>query len=110
MNSDLASFGREVRRVADQTAHWTPARWRVRVDATETGSRADAMHALVQELADLAAAYEDRPRIAVPRLPHDTALVDQLRVVAGDLCGCEPTPSTLATARDAVSRARTALF
>lgn len=68
------------------------------------------MHALIQVLADLDADAEGRPRIAVPRLPYDTALADQLRVVAADLCAADPAPSALAAAREALARARAALF
>jgi Arc/MetJ-type ribon-helix-helix transcriptional regulator len=47
-------------------------------------SRADAVRALLQDLADAAADLEARPRRTVPLLP-DLALGDQLAVLATDL-------------------------
>jgi hypothetical protein len=47
------------------------------------------MFALVQALADLAAAAERRPARPVPRLDNDLALTDQLRVMAADLIAAE---------------------
>jgi hypothetical protein len=70
--------------LANQVANWGPSRWAVRVEA-DGASRGDLMHALVQRLADLAADAEGAPRREVPRLENDLTLVDQLRVVAGDL-------------------------
>lgn len=69
------------------------------------------MHALVQEIADLAADAEDRPRRPVPRLPNDLHLPDQLQVVGLDLIELEPLdPERQAAAERAVAAARTALF
>ena len=53
-------------------------------------SRADLVHRLVQEIANLAADAEGEPRRAVPRLDNDLALPDQLRVVAADLVAAGP--------------------
>jgi hypothetical protein len=70
--------------LANQVAHWSPSRWTVRVEPDDA-SRGDLLHALVQGLADVAADVEGVPRREVPRPDNDLALVDQLRVVAGDL-------------------------
>ncbi|MFB9658196.1 hypothetical protein ACFQS3_18310 [Glycomyces mayteni] len=99
MSSDIE---RAIGRVVEGTRHWSPARW---------SSRADAMHALVQEIADIAADAEDRPRRAVPRLPNDMHLPDQLQVVGIDLIELEPlAPQRQEAAERAVSEARAALF
>jgi len=93
---------RAIGRVVEGTRHWSPARW---------SSRADAMHALVQEIADIAADAEDRPRRAVPRLPNNMHLPDQLQVVGIDLIELEPlAPQRQEAAERAVSEARAALF
>lgn len=109
---ELDSFGREYRRVADQVAHWTPARWRLPVDSDVPGgpTRGDAMHDLVQTLADIDAEVEAEPQRTLPRLPHDTALCDQLRVVGTDLVAAEPNPVAIAAARNAIAVARGQLF
>jgi hypothetical protein len=75
---------RAVRRMVGRTSHWTAARWEVPV-LPDGGSRADLVHALVQEIADMAAAAEGQPCRRVPRLDNDLALPDQLRVVSADL-------------------------
>jgi hypothetical protein len=77
-------FDRVVGRLANHVAHWTPPRWAAS-SASRPGSRADAMFALVQQIANLAATAEGQPLRRVPRLDNDLALADQLRVVAGDL-------------------------
>ena len=48
-------------------------------------TKADAVHALVQRLADLCARLEGRPAQAVPRVENDLVLPDQLRVMVTDL-------------------------
>ncbi|MCP2326619.1 hypothetical protein HDA40_005126 [Hamadaea flava] len=63
-----------------QVTHWTPARW---------SGRGDAVYALVQRLADAAAAAEGQPRRPVPRLA-DTVLADQVRVIVADLLAIAP--------------------
>jgi hypothetical protein len=73
-----------VERLVRRVSHWTPPRWAAS-SASGAGSRADVMHALVQQVADLAAAAEGQPRRSVPRLANDLVLPDQLRVVARDL-------------------------
>jgi hypothetical protein len=78
-----------VSRLVDQVAHWTPARWS-KPAASVAGTRAEAVHALVQRLADAAAGAEGQPRRPVPRLTNDLALPDQLRVVTADLLAAAP--------------------
>jgi hypothetical protein len=63
-----------------QVAHWTPARWK---------GRGEAVYALVQRLADAAAAAEGQPSRVVPRLA-DTVLPDQVRVIVADLVAASP--------------------
>ncbi len=91
-----------------QVGHWQQPRWA----ATATGgnvSRADLVHRLVQELANLAADAEGRPRRTVPRLDTDLVLPDQLRVVTADLVAARPSADTLARAVGEVSATRAAL-
>jgi hypothetical protein len=64
--------------------------------------RADLLHGLVQEVADLAADAEGQPRRPVTRLDNDLALPDQLRVVAADLVAAAPDEATLARATERV--------
>jgi hypothetical protein len=56
------------------------------------------VHALVQHLADLDADAEGEPRRPVPRLPHDTAIPDQLKVVTADLLAAGAPTDVLAAA------------
>jgi hypothetical protein len=70
-----------------------------------TRSRADAVHALAQELADRAADAAGEPRRDVPRLPQDAALPDQIRVLAADLIAGAP-PADLVSAATAVATVR----
>jgi hypothetical protein len=68
------------------------------------------IHALVQDLADLAADAEGQPRRTVPRLPGDIALPDQLRVLMADLQSVDPPPTqALATAVERITTALHAL-
>jgi hypothetical protein len=64
--------------------HWTAARW-TQPSPDRQSSRADVMFALVQRLADVCAAAEDRVPRPVPRLDNDLALPDQLKVMVVDL-------------------------
>jgi hypothetical protein len=72
------------------------------------GTRADATHAAVQRLADLAAAVDGRPNRPVPRLPGDLTLPDQLAVMlidvrnTGDPAAISTAAAELATLRDAL--------
>jgi hypothetical protein len=80
----LSELELAVERLVNRVSHWTPPRWAAS-SASGDGSRADVMYALVQRVAELAADAEGQPRRRVPRLDHDLALPDQLRVVARDL-------------------------
>ncbi|WP_347177381.1 hypothetical protein [Glycomyces sp. L485] len=92
-------------RVVEGTRHWSPARW-------SQGERAEAMHALVQALADVCADVEGEPRREVPRLPSDLSLPDQLQVVGLDLLDVADklTPVQRDEIDAAVKTARAALF
>jgi hypothetical protein len=103
-----AELDRAVALLVRQVGHWEQPRWSA---AAESGnvSRADLVHKLVQEIANLAADAEGEPRRDVPRLPSDLALPDQLRVVTADLLAAGAPEPVLAGAAAAVSRTRSAL-
>jgi hypothetical protein len=73
--------------VLAKIAAWTGRSWSHRVGWHRT--RAQVVRAAVQQLADLAAAAERRPRAAVPRIDADTlpgaGLADQLAVMVHDV-------------------------
>ena len=96
-----------VGRCTARFGHWTPDRWAARAIGADgpARTRGDVIHALVQDLADLAADAEGQPRRTVPRL--DLALSDQLRVVAADLQSVDPPPTAALAA--AVARITEAL-
>ncbi|MCX4386632.1 hypothetical protein OG777_06780 [Micromonospora peucetia] len=103
----LGELGRAVELLVRQVRHWQQPRWA----AAATGgnmSRADLLHRLVQEIANLCADAEGGPRRAVPRLDNDLALPDQLRVVAADLIAAAP-PEVLARAAAEVTATRETL-
>lgn len=102
------SPGRQANRVANGVAYWSAARWRV--PAPGGGDRVAAMVALIQTLADVGARAERRPIRPVPRLSYDTALPDQLRVVAADLNRSTLDEEQTAIAEKAIARARSVLF
>ncbi|QOC94934.1 hypothetical protein D0Q02_28570 [Micromonospora craniellae] len=91
-----------------QVAHWQQPRWSATASRGNV-SRADLVHRLVQEIANLAADAEGQPRRTVPRLGNDLVLPDQLRVVAADLLAVAPTGGALARAATEVAATRTAL-
>lgn len=101
-------LGRVVDLLTRQVSHWTAPRWQAPA-ASGDGTKADAVHRLVQRLADLAADVEGRVRQEVPRLEHDTALPDQLRVVAADLVAADPPPEILTAAAGDVAAVRALL-
>ena len=70
--------------LCDKLRRWSRRSWAV--PAEGGGSRADAVAAVVQALADLAAAAEGRPARPVPRQPDGT-LGDQLAVMLHDVRG-----------------------
>ncbi|WP_231931803.1 hypothetical protein [Micromonospora echinospora] len=99
---------RAVELLVRQVGHWQPPRWSA-LAADGNVSRADLVHRLVQEVANLAADAEGQPRRTVPRLANDLALPDQLRVVAADLVAAAPTPEMLVRAAAEVTATRNAL-
>ncbi|WP_080679305.1 hypothetical protein [Salinispora tropica] len=99
---------RTVELIVRQVGHWQQPRWAASA-AGGNVSRADLVHQLVQELANLAADAEAQPRRAVPRLGHDLALPDQLRVVAADLLAATASDAALARAASQVAATRAAL-
>jgi hypothetical protein len=84
-----------------RVSHWNPDRWTR--PAAAAGTRAEAFHALVQRLADLGAAAEDRAPRPVPRLENDLALPDQFRVMVDDLIRTGSAPHQSA-ATEAITR------
>jgi len=100
----VTEFERVAARLVDQLSHWTPPRWAA--SSASGDSRARVVHALVQQVADLAADAEGQPRRPVPRPATDLSLPDQLRVVAADLLAAGPEPAVLARAAELVTQAR----
>ncbi|GAA1794201.1 hypothetical protein GCM10009682_14990 [Luedemannella flava] len=94
MTDDLE---RSAELLLNRVGHWSAAQWAQQ-------SRGDRMYALVQQLADLAAAAESRPPLPVPRLA-DVVLPDQLRVMVRDLRAAPPTTRTEAATHVATLRA-----
>ncbi|MFG1868902.1 hypothetical protein [Micromonospora arborensis] len=103
-----AELDQAVQLLVRQVGHWQPPRWAA-VATIGNVSRADLVHRLVQEIANLAADAEGEPRRVVPRLDNDLALPDQLRVVAADLVAADPEGETLARAAAEVTATRSAL-
>jgi hypothetical protein len=98
-------LGRMVDLLVRQVSHWEAPRWKA-ASATGAGTRGDAVHHLIQRLADMGADAEGRVRIPVPRLENDTALTDQLRVIAADLVAAAPGPEVLVAAAADVAAVR----
>ena len=103
-----AELDRAVALLVRQVGQWQQPRWSAKAEGGNV-SRADLVHKLVQEIANLAADAAGEPRRDVPRLPADLALPDQLRVVTADLTRAAPPEPVLVTAPDAVTRTRPAL-
>ncbi|MEU4715484.1 hypothetical protein AB0F73_17740 [Micromonospora purpureochromogenes] len=103
-----AELDRAVELLVRQVGHWQQPRWAAIAEGGNV-SRADLVHRLVQELANLGADAEGEPRRNVPRLDNDLALVDQLRVVAADLVAAGTPEATLARAAAEVAATRSAL-
>ncbi len=91
-------------RLLARVGHWEQFRWSQPAKTSDLGelpppegpkvakiadppveSRADVVHGLAQQLADLCAEVEGRPARPVPRLENDLALPDQVRVMVTDL-------------------------
>ncbi|MBQ1010580.1 hypothetical protein KBX53_06395 [Micromonospora sp. M51] len=103
-----AELDKAVRLLVGQIAHWQQPRWAAAATAGNV-SRADLVHRLVQEVANLAADAEGQPRRVVPRLDNDLALPDQLRVVTADLLAADPGAEALTRAAAEVTATRSAL-
>ncbi|WP_431880611.1 hypothetical protein [Micromonospora chalcea] len=103
-----AELDRAVTLLVRQVGHWQQPRWSAKAEGGNV-SRADLVHKLVQEIANLAADAAGEPRREVPRLPSDQALPDQLRVVTADLTLADPAAPVLAEAAEAITRTRAAL-
>lgn len=101
-------LSRAVDLLSRQVGHWEAPRWGVLAHGSDA-TRGELMHGLVQSVADRAADVEGQPRRPVPRLSTDTALIDQLRVVAADLLAADPPPEVTAAAAADVSAVRATL-
>ncbi|SCG34959.1 hypothetical protein GA0070619_0128 [Micromonospora zamorensis] len=103
-----AELDKAMQLLVRQIVHWQQPRWSAIATAGNV-SRADLVHRLVQEIANLAADAEGEPRRVVPRLDNDLALPDQLRVVTADLVAADPGAEALARAAAEVAATRSAL-
>ncbi|WP_406037876.1 hypothetical protein OG799_24155 [Micromonospora sp. NBC_00898] len=103
-----AELDRAVELLVRQVGHWQQPRWSATAEGGNV-SRADLVHKLVQEIANLAADAEGGLRRDVPRLGNDLVLPDQLRVVAADLRAAGPPDAVLARAAAVVTATRSAL-
>jgi hypothetical protein len=92
-------------RLDDRVRPWTPARWARQARGSDGLTRADLVFGLVQRIADAAADAEHRARRPVPRLDHDLALPDQLRVMVADLLTADPPADALRAAATAITTA-----
>jgi hypothetical protein len=101
-------LARSLDQLNSRLTHWTPSQWAASSVSSDR-SRAEVVHALVQRLADLAAAAEGQPCRAVPRLPNDLSLPDQLRVVLADLVAAEPDTETVRRATELITDVRRSL-
>ncbi|MBG0563195.1 hypothetical protein [Actinoplanes aureus] len=101
----MPDFATSVDRLLNLVHHWVETRWSA---PSGTGTRAEMVHTLVQQLADLGAEAEQRPSRPVPRL-HHMVLPDQLRVMADDLVAASPSADLLSRATAEVERVREAL-
>lgn len=104
----VAELEQAVRLLVGQVGHWEQPRWAATA-TTGNVPRADLVHRLVQEVANLAADAEGEPRRTVPRLDNDLALPDQLRVVSADLLAAGADADVLARAAAEVTATRNAL-
>ncbi len=100
----MSDFATAIDRLHNQVRHWEQPRWSAPT-ANPTKTKADLMYGLIQQLADLSAAAEQRPHRPVPR-EHNMILPDQLRVTANDLLAANAPPASLAEATAAVDDLR----
>ena len=101
-------FAVSVERLLKQVGHWEQSRWSATVQAPATHSRAEVVHGLAQQLADLAADAEGNPRRPVPRV-GDLTLPDQVKVTADDLFLAGVSDDAFKLATDKVNAVRRAL-
>ncbi|MFC7531445.1 hypothetical protein [Actinoplanes sp. GCM10030250] len=101
----MSDFATSIDRLLTLVHHWAETRWSA---PSGTGTRAEMVHTLVQQLADLGAEAEHRPSRPVPRM-HHLVLPDQLRVLADDLLAADPSDDVLTRATAEVDRVRAAL-
>ncbi|WP_328465259.1 hypothetical protein OHA21_43115 [Actinoplanes sp. NBC_00393] len=101
----MPDFATSIDRLLNLVHHWVETRWSAPSGA---GTRAEMVHTLVQQLADLGAEAEQRPPRPVPRL-HHMVLPDQIRVMADDLLAADPSADLLTRATAEVDRVRAAL-
>jgi len=100
-DSAAAQLSAAADRLVHRVGHWSKARWAEPARGTGAGtSRGDAVFALVERLAGLAATIEGRAAHAVPRLASDMVLPDQLRVMVLDLLAVAPPDALLSAAHD----------
>ncbi|BAL85993.1 hypothetical protein AMIS_7730 [Actinoplanes missouriensis 431] len=103
----MSDFAAAIDRLLNQVRHWEERRWSQ--PATTTGqTRAQLIHGLAQQLADLGAEAEKSPRHELPLL-HPMVLPDQLRVLADDILIAGPPPELLTRATTAVTEAHKTL-
>ena len=91
---------RELGLLVGRLRPWEPGRWSGRAApwggvGVDLGTRGDVAHHLARVLAAPVLELHGRTTTEVPRLPHDTALPDQLAVLAGDLLDEVQEPETL---------------
>jgi hypothetical protein len=91
----------------NRVGHWTDARWSASAGPGLT--RADIVFGLVQYLADLVAAVENREPRNVPRLKNDQALPDQIQVMINDLLRARAAATVLESATAAIEATAAAL-
>lgn len=94
----LSRFEADLRRTVDRVG--TLGLPRLAAAFAPEPTRADAVRALVQHLADLAADLSGEPRRAVPRL-GDQAVGDQLAVCGHDLAAAAAAAAPVGAAPDA---------
>ncbi|BBH66172.1 hypothetical protein ACTI_28570 [Actinoplanes sp. OR16] len=101
----MSDFTVSIERLLTQVHHWEERRWSQPAGPV---TRAQAVFALAQQLADLGAEAEKTPAREVPFV-HAMVLPDQLRVLAADIMAAGPPPELLTRATTAVTETRSAL-
>ncbi|MEU4693383.1 hypothetical protein [Actinoplanes sp. NPDC023714] len=115
----MSDFAVSIERLLNQVRHWEERRWSQPAGSAPAAggaaragggavTRAQAVFALAQTLADLGAEAEKGPVREVPFV-HAMVLPDQLRVLADDIVAAGPPPELLTRATAAVTDTRSAL-